>query len=96
MKLMYLKSALNCDSFDVPIGTKIPFFRDLVTIEPGRSLLQFVTTNCLIMVKICNLLPLPGSCWGLIRPQKPSYSVFLLCRAKWLFQNFDPLTLEKN
>ena len=24
-----------------------PFFRVLVAIEPGRSLLQFVTTNCL-------------------------------------------------
>ena len=48
MKLIYLKSALKCDSFDVAIGTKIPFFRVLVTIEPGRSLLQFVTTNCLL------------------------------------------------
>ena len=47
MKLIYLKSALKCDSFDVSIGIKIPFFRVLVTIEPGRSLLQFVTTNCL-------------------------------------------------
>ena len=43
-----LKSALKCDSFDVGIGIKLPFFRVLVTIEPGRSLLQFVTTNCLI------------------------------------------------
>ena len=42
------KSALKCDSFDVAIGTKIPFFKVLVTIEPGRSLLQFVTTNCLM------------------------------------------------
>ena len=48
MKLIYLKSALKCDSFDVATGIKIPFFRVLVTIEPGRSLLQFVTTNCLI------------------------------------------------
>ena len=48
MKLIYFKSALKCNSFDVAIGTKIPFFRVLVTIEPGRSLLQFVTTNCLI------------------------------------------------
>ena len=48
MKLRYLKSALKCNSSDVAIGTKIPFFRVLVTIEPGRSLLQFVTTNCLI------------------------------------------------
>ena len=47
MKLIYLKSALKCNSFDVTIGIKIPFFRVLVTIEPGRSLLQFVTTNCL-------------------------------------------------
>ena len=39
MKLIYLKSALKCDSFDVAIGIKIPFFRVLVTIEPGRSLL---------------------------------------------------------
>ena len=48
MKLIYLKPALICDSFDVAIGIKIPFFRVLVTIDPGRSLLQFVTTNCLI------------------------------------------------
>ena len=51
MKLIYLKSALKCDSFDVGIGIKIPFFRVLVTIEPGRSL-QFVTTNCLIKIDI--------------------------------------------
>ena len=38
MKLIYLKSALKCDSFDVAIDIKIPFFRVLVTIEPGRSL----------------------------------------------------------
>ena len=42
------KISVICDSFDVGIGIKIPFFRVLVTIEPGRSLLQFVTTNCLI------------------------------------------------
>jgi len=42
MKLIYLKSALECNSFDVP------FFKVLVTIEPGCSLLQFVTTNCLM------------------------------------------------
>ena len=47
-KIIYLKSALKCDSFDVAIDIKIQFFRVLVTIEPGRSLLQFVTTNCLI------------------------------------------------
>ena len=47
MKLTYLKLALKCDSFDVAIDIKIQFFRVLVTIEPGRSLLQFVTTNCL-------------------------------------------------
>ena len=49
MKLIYLKSVLKCDSFDVTIGIKILFFRVSVTIEPGRFLLQFVTTNCLIM-----------------------------------------------
>ena len=48
MKLIYLELALKCDSFDVAIGIKTPFFRDLITIEPGCSLLQFVTTNCLI------------------------------------------------
>ena len=47
---IYSKSALKCDSFDVAIGIKIPFFRVLVSIEPGRSLLQFVTTNCLILL----------------------------------------------
>ena len=47
IKLIYLKSALKCDSFDVAIDIKIPFCRVLVTIEPGRSLLLFVTTNCL-------------------------------------------------
>ena len=50
MKLIYLKSALKCDSFDVAIYIKIQFFRVLVTIEPGCSLLQFVTMNCLTLV----------------------------------------------
>jgi len=50
MKLIYLKSALKYDSFDVTIGIKVPFFRVSVTIEPCRSLLQFVTTNCLIII----------------------------------------------
>jgi len=48
MKLIYLKSPLKRDSFDVTIGIEITFFRVSVTIEPGRSLLEFVTTNCLI------------------------------------------------
>ena len=38
MKLVYLKSALKCNSFDVTIGIKIAFFRVSVTIEPGRSI----------------------------------------------------------
>ena len=50
MKLIYLKSALKCDSSDATIGIKFRFFRVLVTIEAGRSLLQFVTTNCLKVV----------------------------------------------
>ena len=54
MKLIYLKSALKYDSFDVIIGIKIPFFGDTVTIEPGRSSLQFVTTNCLIKYILYN------------------------------------------
>ena len=48
MKLIYLKSALKCDSFDVAIDIKVQFFRVLVPIESDRSLLQFVTTNCLM------------------------------------------------
>ena len=59
MKLIYLKSALKYDSFDVAIDIKIQFFRVLVTIEPDRSLLQFVTTNCLISIlMISNCLPI--------------------------------------
>ena len=42
------KISIKYNSFDVGIDIKIQFFRVLVTIEPGRSLLQFVTTNCLI------------------------------------------------
>ena len=45
---IYLKSALKCDSFDVTIVIKIPFFRVSVTIELDCSLLQFVTMKCLI------------------------------------------------
>ena len=51
MKLIYLKSALKCDSFDVTIAIKNFIFRVLVTVELGRSLLQFVTTNCLIKLE---------------------------------------------
>ena len=41
MKAIYLKSALKYNSFDVTIGRNILFFRVSVSIEPGRSLLQF-------------------------------------------------------
>ena len=37
MNLIYLKSALKYDSFDIAIGIKIPCFRVFVTIEPGCS-----------------------------------------------------------
>ena len=47
MKLIYLKSALKADSFDVSFSIKIPFFRVSFTIEPGRSLLVRYQ-NCLI------------------------------------------------
>ena len=52
MKLIYLKSALKCNSFDVTFVIKIPFFRVSVTIEPGCSLLQFITMNCLINIYV--------------------------------------------
>ena len=48
MKFMYLKSAQKCNSFDVHINIKILYFRVSVTIEPGHSLLQCATMNCLI------------------------------------------------
>jgi len=41
--------------FDVSFSIKIPFFRVLFTFEPGRSLLQFVTTNCLITSRDFNV-----------------------------------------
>jgi len=41
MKVIYLKLVLKCDFFYVTIGIKIPFFRVLVTIKPGRSLLPY-------------------------------------------------------
>ena len=61
MKLVYLKSALKCNSINVTIGIKIQFFRVSVTIEPGRSLLQFVTTNCLTkaLAKVLSLYGIP-------------------------------------
>ena len=34
--------------FDVNIVIKVPFFIVLIGIEPGRSLLYFITTDCLI------------------------------------------------
>ena len=67
MKLIHLKSTLICDSFDVAIGIKIPFFRVLVTIEPGRSLLQFLTTNCLIHK------PKTNNIFGLLSQKNRSY-----------------------
>ena len=54
------KISIKCDSFDVAIGIKIPFFRVLVTIQPGCSLLQFVTTNCLIVAYLLENVRIPG------------------------------------
>ena len=47
------KTSIKMRFFDIAIGIKIPFFRVLVTIEPDRSLLQFVTTNCLMKFGYC-------------------------------------------
>ena len=52
MKLIYLKSAFKCDSFDVTIGIKIPFFIVSVTIEPGL----FDQMNCLIITSSSSTL----------------------------------------
>ena len=41
------KIGIKYNSFDLTNGVKIPFFRVSANIEPGRSLLQFVTTKCL-------------------------------------------------
>ena len=45
---LIFKISIKCNSFNVTIGIKAPFFSVLVTNELGRSLLQFVTTNCFI------------------------------------------------
>jgi len=50
------KISIKMRFFYVTIGIKIPFFRVPVTIEPGHSLLQFVTTNCLINVTFFGLM----------------------------------------
>ena len=44
------KISIKMRFFDVTIGIKIPFFRILVTIEPGHSLLKFVTMKCFITI----------------------------------------------
>jgi len=44
------KISIKIRFFNVTIGIKIPLFLVSVTTEPGRSLLQFVTTNCLITI----------------------------------------------
>ena len=41
------RTSIKMRFFYVAIGIKIPSFRVLVTIEPGHSLLQFITLNCL-------------------------------------------------
>ena len=46
------KISIKIQFFKVSLSIEIPFFRVSFTIEPGRSLLQFVTTNCLISPKL--------------------------------------------
>ena len=43
--------------FDATVGIKIPVFRASVTIEPGRSLLQFFTMNCSMNENTKNSFP---------------------------------------
>ena len=38
--------------------SKFIFFRVLFTIESGHSLLQFITTNCLMITLLCFIVPL--------------------------------------
>ena len=78
MKLIYLKLALKCDSFDVAIGIKIAFFRVLVTIELGRSLLQFVTTKLFETARCCNFF-FEKTGHGYVS----IYSIFLIALVHW-------------
>jgi hypothetical protein len=67
MKLIYLKSALKFDSLYVFIGTKIPFSRVSITIEPGHSLLRVRYQELFgfkIEVRLTLLLDLKFSSWG--------------------------------
>ena len=53
MKLIYLKSALKCDSLDVSVDIKIPFLEFWLLLSPVAPYIKFVTTNCLIL-HVCN------------------------------------------
>ena len=46
--------------------------------------------------KFATCSPSPRDCGGVSHSQRHSYYSFWLCGTKWLSQNFDPLTLEKN
>jgi len=68
------KISIKLIFFNVTIGIKIPFFRVPVTIEPGRSLLQFVTTNCLILTRS-----------SFLQPNEHAISILLQLRRKTSF-----------
>ena len=63
------KISIKMQFFYVAIGIKIQFFRVLVTIEPGLSLLQFVTTNSLINNSFT------VKCWSLEKTSQTSFTV---------------------
>ena len=95
MKLIYLKSAWKSGSFDVSFSIKIPFFRVSFTIEPVRSLLQFVTTNCLIGFKY--ILQKPGESfndWLCVEAKSLTILTTWSCRAKLLLLRALLLFLE--
>ena len=68
----------------------MPFFSVLGTIEPGRSLLQFVTTNCLKNTKFYIFVVGASSLFSLEFPDTPNLMVrFALSHHSLTFKGCD-------
>ena len=66
--------------------------------NPLKTTVHFPITIiiCKHWSKFVTCSPSPRDCGGVSHSQRHSYYGFRLCGTKWLSQNFDLLTLEKN
>ena len=100
--IMLENSAPPSLNFSSPMTNSSKEISSNVAPSPQPKILLKTSVHFPITITVCKdwskfvtCSPSPRNRGGVRHPQRHSYYRFRLCRTKWLYQNFDPLTLGK-